>query len=75
MTLLILGAVRRSPMQEWMLPFWDELRDAAKSIRRKLNEGLTLSDADAKVLLGLAVGSGLVLLGVMVFAGLLVMRM
>ena len=45
--LFVIGAARRSPIQEWLLPDADELRDGAKAIRAKLNRGEPLSDAEA----------------------------
>ena len=73
--LLIIGAIRRSAMQEWLLPNADELQHAAESIEVKAREGEPLSAAESQVLAGLAIRSGLMVLAVLVFAGLLVLRM
>ena len=75
MPLLIIGAIRRSPMQEWLLPNADELQHAADALEEKLREGAPLTAAESQVLAGLAIRSGLTVLAVLVFAGLLVLRM
>ena len=75
MPLLIIGAVRRSPMQEWMLPNADELQHAADRVEAKTTNGVTLTTQDCQFLAGLAIRSGLTVLAIMVFAGFLVLRM
>ena len=73
--LLAWGLIKNSPLQGWLLPLWDEIRDAAKLVRGKLDEGEKLDIADAIKLVAFAVISGLVMLGASVFAGLLALRM
>ena len=75
MPLLIIGAVRRSPMQEWMLPNADELQHAADRVEAKTKAGVTLTTQDCQFLAGLAIRSGLTVLAIMVFAGFLILRM
>ena len=75
MPLLIIGAIRRSAMQEWLLPNADELQHAAEALEAKVREGQPLTTAESQVLAGLAIRSGLTVLAVLVFAGLLVLRM
>ena len=75
MPLLIIGAVRRSPMQEWMLPNADELQHAADHIEDKTKSGVTLTPGECQVLAGLAIRSGLTVLAVILFAGFLILRL
>ena len=75
MPLLIIGAIRHSPLQEWMLPNADELQHAADRVEAKTVHGVTLTTQDCQFLAGLAIRSGLTVLAIMVFAGFLVLRM
>ena len=72
--MFLLGGVRRSPLQSWMMPHVQLVKDVSLRVKHKLETGKSLTEGEYGFVGNLSQHIALRIAGVAFFAGLMLLR-
>ena len=72
--MFLLGGVRRSPLQSWMMPHVQIVKDTSLRVKHKLEAGVPLTDGEYNFVGNLSQHIAVRIAGVAFFAGLMLLR-
>ena len=70
----LLGGVRRSPLQSWLMPHVETVKQVSLRVKEKLKTGRSLTEGEYQLIGNLSLHIAVRIVGVCFFAGLMLLR-